>query len=163
MIPWYMRPTEVANLLNPSFCGLLLREFISSYESKKQLGVPYELIFLALPIILHKNTRELLPRTVRTQMHVWLQNHPFIRVEFANRVKELVPFTKESLMFLMHRELIKVESDGLLVVGTGKYGTSLGTGQNELYECVDKARFLGKWFAQAGTSNTIYLMWGIRP
>lgn len=163
MIPWRYRPTEVANLLNPSFCGILLREFVSAYEDERQQGVPYELVFLVLPIVLHKSTREALPRTVRTQMHVWLQRNPSVRIQFADRTRELIPFTKEALIFLMQRQLLSLDSEGLLVIDSGKYKKTIGTGTGEIYDCIKRAKFVGKWFAQAGSSSTIYTMWGICP
>ena len=50
---WEERPIEVANLLNPAFCGRLLYQSIvghSEYESK---DMPYVLFFLVLPLVLH--------------------------------------------------------------------------------------------------------------
>jgi hypothetical protein len=163
MIPWQFRPTEVANLLNPPFCGILLREFVIAYEDERRQGVPYELVFLVLPIVLHKSTREALPRTLRTQMHVWLQQNPNVRVQFAYRTKELTPFTKEALIFLMQRQFLTLNSQGLLATGSGKYKLTIGTRTGEIYDCIKKAKFVGKWFAQAGSSSTIYTMWGICP
>jgi len=33
----------------------------------------------------------------------------------------------------------------------------------EARECVDRAGFLGRWFAAAGTTATIYAAWGVTP
>jgi len=99
MKSWHARPTEVANLLNPAFCGYLLMEYVKQYEVETGTGVPFELMFLLLPVVLHKPTRECLPSSTRTHFPVWLQRHPEIRIDFANRVKDLIEITKESIFF----------------------------------------------------------------
>lgn len=83
MKSWESRPTEVANLLNPAFCGEILSNTISSYHSTTHKNFPFALSFLILPIVLHSPTRRTMPP--RKGMHVWLQENPEIKINFANR------------------------------------------------------------------------------
>lgn len=39
-------------------------------------------------------------------MHIWSQNNQEVRICYAQRAKELVPFTKEALHFLIVRDKI---------------------------------------------------------
>ncbi|KOP70272.1 hypothetical protein AMS59_20845 [Lysinibacillus sp. FJAT-14745] len=169
MNSWENRPVEIANLINPAFCGFLIYEFIKGHEEKvdSEVGTPYELFFLMLPIILHKPTKLVLPRSVSTYMHVWLQEKPEVRVGFALRAKELVPFTKEAIHFLMKREIITVNENGNFKI-SGKIKPSvINSLENDskmyLSDYQNKAKMLGRWFAVTGTSSTIYTMWGVSP
>src|SRR6266699_1933084 len=76
MIRWEERPVEIANLFNPAFCGEILRRCISSYQQTNSLPLPYPLLFLVLPIILHRDTRERISPRQRLTLHAWLQKHP---------------------------------------------------------------------------------------
>ena len=62
MKAWAGRPTELAYLFNPAFCGWVLREAVAGYASVKPAGLPLPLAFLILPVVLHRVTRELVPR-----------------------------------------------------------------------------------------------------
>ncbi len=100
MKTWAGRPTELAYNFNPAFCGWLLREAVEGYASVRAVGMPLPLTFLILPVVLHRPTRELVPGAVSTKLHVWLQEHSEVRINFAERTKELAPFTREALLFL---------------------------------------------------------------
>jgi Family of unknown function (DUF6521) len=166
MIKWENRPIEIANLINPSFCAFLIHEMIKGYEEKAEndYGLSYELLFLALPILLHKPTKEKLPRSISTYMHTWLQSNPEVRIGYAKRAKDLVPYTKEAIQFLTARDLLRINEDGSLSTSSKKLRLNLVREVNEyLTDYQKKAKLLGKWFAITGTNSTIYTMWGISP
>src|SRR5262245_49158841 len=116
MKPWASRPTELAYLFNPAFCGWVLREAVEGYVSVKPAGMPLALSFLILPLVFHRSTRELIPAAVTTRFHVWLQEHPEVRVNFAERTRELAPFTREALLFLASWAQLHVADDGAITV-----------------------------------------------
>jgi hypothetical protein len=76
---WAGRPTELAYLFNPAFCGWVLREAVEGYTLVRPGGMTLPLAFLILPVVLHRPTRQLMPRAVTTKLHVWLQEHPEVR------------------------------------------------------------------------------------
>lgn len=128
-------------------------------------GMPYPLAFMLLPIVLHKATREALPQNIRTSLAAWIQEHTSVRVLFAERVISLKPHTREAILFgLLH--------DWLAFRANGRLRTTM-TGQDvnrflrrldgEARECVMHARFIGRWFASAGSPQTVLALWGIRP
>ena len=47
-------------------------------------------------------------------------------------------------------------------VGAG-IGAALGEGTKDVLEILSKAGFLGRWYANAGTVETIMVLWGVRP
>ncbi|WP_414577239.1 three component ABC system middle component [Anabaena sp. CCY 9402-a] len=60
MQSWEQRPLEYANLLNPAFCSIILHNAIKGYQNEKKQGMPYPLLFLLLPLVLHNSTRNAL-------------------------------------------------------------------------------------------------------
>jgi hypothetical protein len=163
VLPWEERPTEVASLINPAFCSILLCDSIMDFHEKTGRGMPYPLLFLVLPLVLHKPTREVLPRTTRTPMHVWLQKKPEVRVGFSERTRHLVPYTRESLIFGIRHGIIAVIRSGDLIPGNKRLGNVTWPRTAEPTMCRTKARLVGRWFAQAGDVSTTFTMWGICP
>lgn len=162
---WHERPKEEAHLLNPAFCCVTISAFVRGYTSVKSEGVPFPLIFMALPIVLHKPTRELLPPSTRTSMAAWLLENPSARVLFYERVLSLKPHTKEALLFGLFHNWIVTRSGGLFQTTKTEADINKAIRKltNEARECVMRARFLGKWFASAGAAQTVMSFWGVRP
>lgn len=163
-LPWDSRPPEVANLLNPAFCSVLLFDTVKQYQSEGFDGLPYPLSFLVLPIILHKNTRQSLPKTRSTKMSAWLQDKSFVKIGFAKRARLTVPFTNEAILYGVHGQVLSLSNEGLLMVGSSTISPpKRGNLDDEIFEYREKAKFLGKWFSDVGSVSTIYAQWGIKP
>lgn len=110
METWEDRPIEIAYLLNPAFCGEVLCRSIKAYNSNSDGLFPYPLVFLILPIVLHRKTRESISPTTREHLHVWLHAHQDVRVGFAERAKHIVPITKETVAFLLQIGAISIDN-----------------------------------------------------
>lgn len=162
---WAERPTEVANLLNPAFTGAALRMAVSGYFREANVGMPFELAFLVFPIALHEATRSRLPRAVSTLLHTWLQENRDVVVEFPERTRSLVPFTKEAIVFACQRRVLTVDDEGALHAGDAplKKVASYKTVSDEIKETLNRAEFVGRWFALSGTPVTILTLLGVRP
>ena len=113
MLPWSQRPVE-ANLFNPAYCALLLRHAVEGHHKTALRGLDYAAAFMVLPVVLHKATRELLPGTISTKLHFWAQRHHEVRIGFAKRMQDMVPVTKEALLFGMQHEVLKLNEKGAL-------------------------------------------------
>jgi len=163
MISWEKRPIEIASLLNPAFCGEILRRCVKAYEDAAARPLPYSLIFFVLPIILHKNTRESLPISVKSQLHVWLQSHQEAKVGFAERMRQLVPVTREATTFLLQLDVFLISDDAGLSITSHKVRDVIGQTEGEIADCYKKARIIGQWLARVDNPATIYSMWGVKP
>lgn len=161
MDSWENRPVEIAYLLNPAFCGEIICRTVKEYNEKSSNLFPYPLLFLILPIILHRTTRKKIGR--QRQMHNWLQIYPEVRIDFAARAKNLIPITKEAINFLLQANAIKIdETAGITVVPRSRSNIHL-TLENEVGECYKKAKILGRWLARVGAPINAYVMWGVKP
>jgi len=165
MINWSERAGEERALLAPSFSATLLWQAAVGHHAEVKRGVPLELAFLVLPIVLHRGTRELLPKSVVTSLPVWLEENPLIRSGIAERARTLVPFTKDAMTFGGTRGLFSISPSEITAVAGWKRklnsvlkGTSL-----EVADCVKRAEFLGRWFARIGNGATVMALLGVRP
>jgi len=162
--PWIERPPEQARLFNPAFVGITIWSCARGYASVRQSGLPYALAFVAVPIALHKTTREDLPRSTRTSMASWLAENPRALVGFAERARALVPLVKEGVLFATSGQMLTLDDTRLVAAGRPRSMARFERqATDEVRACVKKAEFVGKWFAGSGDYATIMALWGVAP
>ncbi len=76
MIAWESRSREEQSLLNPAFCAMLIWKAATGYKSEGGAMLSFEESYLVAPIVLHKQTRDSLPRIISTSLAVWAYEHP---------------------------------------------------------------------------------------
>ena len=160
---WTDRSPEVAYSLNPAFCGMVVGECVAEYAKAAARAMPCSLPYLALPMVLHKKTRESMPSTTRKRMHPWLAANQGARLGFDLRARAMVRFTREALIFLVHSGAIMVTPAGDLAGGAARAEGGSGGRSPEVMDCAKKARIAGSWFAPYGDPAEIFRMWGVRP
>lgn len=163
MEQWNDRVSIVANLLNPAFCGQVLSMAIWQYEVASKQGMPYSLLPLILPIVLTKRIRDDLPKTTSTRFYRWVTEKEPYFVNFPQRVRELLPYMKESLLFLLAHKWISVDDKGLFHYVGSKNNLKNNQYSDEIDSVLRSSRFLGKWFFLTGSENLIYSYLRIRP
>ena len=165
MTAWAARSHEERALLNPALCANLLWHAAKGYASDGDHALSFEESFLVLPFVLHRATRETLPRTSRTSLAVWLDENPLARGKVASRARLLVPFTKEALMFGAVHGLIRLDGGSVRPSATWKrtVNRTLTESSDEVKSCAKRATFIGKWFAHAGSAATVLALIGVRP
>lgn len=165
MSQWTSRPTEERTLLNPSFCSCLLWKASVGYESPFHALLPFDISFLVLPMVLHRETRESLPKAVKTSLAVWVENNPLARSRIAGRARTLVPFTKEALMYGGIHGLFKMQGGAIAAnpEWRKRIATDLKDSTDEVQSCAKRAEFVGKWLASSGNSATVMAILGVRP
>lgn len=164
MKEWANRPPEIAALLNPAFCGFLMSSGLDEYAKTVNDGAPYAFPFVMLPLILHKSTRQMFPRSSRTAFSAWITNADtaIAKVGFAERAKNLAPYVKEALVFAMQNNSVYVTESGRLKTLT-PVPKSFPNATQEFNECVRAAVMCGKWFSMVGDFKTAMALLGVRP
>lgn len=162
---WSKRAPEERALLGPSFLAILLWQAANGYEDEAKTGLPFDVAFLVLPIVLHRETRELLPKTVSTSLAFWLNQYPLICARIADRARVIVPFTKEAIVFGGIYGLLSVIDFEIIanLDWQRKIRSSLKNTSDEVRVCAKQANFTGRWFARAGSSQTVMALLGVRP
>jgi len=165
MLKWEDRPFEIAYGLNPAFLAILLHQAIVSFERRENSGMPYALSMLVIPLVFYTPIRERLPRDPNQSLHGWIRNNPEVLIHFPSRVSQLVPYSKESIIFAMQHQLITISQEGNLLPAKkqlviNKLNWSY---DSRTYQMKERAKFLGKWFALQGSAEVIYRTLGIKP
>jgi len=167
MKPWEKRPPEDANLYNPVFCSVILHNAIKGYQSQQESGMPFPLIFLILPFVLHQKTRETLPNTTNKNFYSWLQENPQIYIRFSHGAKHRVQQTKESIAFGIKQQIFQVNNDGRIILvikrRTVRNPDKIWSKESDAYQCYSKAHFVGKWLTKINDVSNIFVALGIRP
>jgi len=162
MRSWESRPTEVANLFNPAFCGEIIRICVKSYTRESNKPFPYLLVFLILPILLYNDVRQTMKGSY-SYLNNWLQKNIEVRINFAQRTRSLIPITQESIAFLLQIGLLNLNQDGDLEASKFKKHSTKSQNEFPISDFYEKSELLGKWFARVGDVRSIYIMWGIQP
>jgi hypothetical protein len=164
IVLWSDRPVEQARLLNPAFLAALIWSCSEGYGSINAQGMPYPLSFITMPIVLHKSTREKLPRSISTSLAAWLGENPQVHVRFAERATSLVPIIKEGMLFGSNGQMLNISSFRIMATPRPRsMPRFLRESSDEVQDCMKKAKFVGKWFASSGDYTTVMNLLGVMP
>jgi len=165
MTAWIDRTIEERALLNPAFCASLIWHFASAGGGQGQRALTFVESYLVLPIVLPRNSREALPRTTRTSLAAWMDENPSFQATLAVRSRAMVPFTKDALIFGGTRQFLQISTDAVHANAQWKRSarSTLRQSSPETQACLKKAAFLGNWFLETGTANTVMALLGVRP
>lgn len=163
LVKWSELPREVAYLLNPPFCSSLLVSGVAGYVKVVPSGMPMALGFVLVPVVLHRPTRQSFPTTIRTSLPTWLEENPTARAVFADRAKALAPFVRDAVLFGLTQRALTVGDNGTLLptFDERQLRAFLRTVSTDSSECINDARFVGRWFATAGSPHTVLTLWGV--
>lgn len=164
MLKWEERSKILSNLLNPAFCGEVLRRYINGYNANNETkNIEFSAIIFALPILLNKSTREILPKSTNSHLFTWIDDNEHLFIDFHLKVQDMLPYTRESIMFLMYQDSLKFDSSGNIYLTPFKKFTFKGDDVEEINEIMKKAEFLGKWILKTGDIKSIYSFLRIVP
>lgn len=162
MKPLIDRPREVRALFNPAFCGLVIARGIDGFSGVSGRSMPFSLSLLILPLCLHQRTREVFKAGARSYFTKILEDHPEIRVDFAERTKGLFPYAMEAFAYLANCGAVEIDDAGGIMLVRGRVRQTV-SGTQDSKDCQNVARALGRKFAQLGDRATVYTSLGIRP
>jgi hypothetical protein len=163
MKPWKDRPSEVAHLFNPVFSAILLRHATIGYTEQRSTGLPWVFGFLVLPLVLHKSTRHVLPKTKATKFQTWVEKNPAVLIGFAERARHMIPHVREGIMFGVSCGLLVCSEDGKLFAGPRWPKKKPTFESEEVKDCVRKSQSLGAVLATAGAEHTVCAILGVQP
>lgn len=167
MTPWRARSIEERSLLNPAFCSVLLWQSVLGYAAKRKAAMAIEFSFLVLPFVLHRETRESLPRNIKSSLPTWLAEHPIVRTRLGERASVLRPFTQEALVFGGLHGLLSLSAEGVhanaKIEMKRRVAAGLKPTSDEVRACAKHAEFIGRWLGSAGDTETVMALLGVRP
>ncbi|RYY46939.1 MAG: hypothetical protein EOO06_13435 [Chitinophagaceae bacterium] len=160
---WANRNPIVANLFNPAFCGEVIRVAANGFTSQSNNDFPFAFSFLILPILLHKETRDSMPRTTRSYLFAWVEENDGLFYDFGKRTQGMVRFTREALSFSLMYRRIYITENGCIKANASKMKLRGKDGYEEYDEILRKADMLGKWLGKTNDVKSIYSFFRITP
>ncbi len=152
--------TEEFALFNPVFLGYMINRAAYGWGKVHEPGMPVALTYLVLPVVLHGPTRRALPSTTRSNLLVWMQEHPAHVSAFPAHAVSLSARVSEALIVATSAGLV-VAQDGLLRRGRAR---RMPDGMSEeVRDCFAKAEWVARWFAQTSPASTLFTYWGVKP
>jgi hypothetical protein len=162
LIPRSHRPIEIRNLFNPAFCGLLLFRSFQAFEKTDPNGMYYSTSLLVLPLSLHMPTREILLTHPKTHLLKMIEDHPEVLIGFADRASDMFPYSQEAFSLLMNYSCLDVSDRGRITTRHRKVKSVIAS-TDEIEECLQVAKKLGREFAKIADRATIYTSFGVKP
>lgn len=163
---WILRPIEEQALFNPAFGALLIWEAAAAAKNEavaqRDAHLHFATSFLVLPMVLHEPTREALPVSIATSAATWLSENPIMRSQIAAAAKATKQFTRESLLFGANQKLFHIEGGFINADANAINQRKLVKhSRDDVAGCRHAAKFVGRWFARAGNTNTVMSLFGI--
>jgi hypothetical protein len=157
MTRWPERPRIPATMLNPALLAVVESAAAHDYERQAGHPMPWPVAFLVAPLVMHRPTREALPRDTRTHLSTWVSRNALIRAGFPKRATELVPFVREGLRVGLRHGVLALADGGLR--GT----VPSDTGEAELSQLIKSAALVGRWIGKTDRPPTTFALFGVAP
>jgi hypothetical protein len=156
MTAWAERSQVRAAYLNPALITAMVAAACQGYTAASSQPMAWPLAFIAVPLVLHRPTRDQLPQTTATRLTTWIGRNAALQAGFPARARALAPTVREGLRFGLRHRALALTPDGLSsavpVSLPGDAGVIAG-----------KARFTGRWLARSGDTATIFGLLGVEP
>jgi hypothetical protein len=144
---------------------MVLLRAVQGFAKEAKADFPFVYSYLVLPLVLHPETRERLPQTIVTRLIAWTERNGDLVAMLPRRIAELAPATREGLFAISTNGLAALSASAE-VKSTINQKTQAAfdkqLGSVEVFECLKKANFVGRWLATAGTAPTVLTALGVR-
>lgn len=152
-------------LLNPAYVGFLLFTMVSEYIGEHRSGMDCALPFVLLPIMLDTNIAVALPRNKKASLIAWISEHQGELGDFAELVKSYRPVVVAAISFLLEKSVLVMDDKGKFQLGSATVpkAPALFFSRDTMRSIARRAGFLGRWFANSPSIETLYAQLGVRP
>jgi hypothetical protein len=151
----------VAAMLNPALIAALTAAAAEEFERAADRPMPWSLAFLVAPLVLHRDTREALPRRTNTHWSRWVSSHPVLQAGFAPRALSLVEPVRDGLRFGLEHGALRIAEDGSLIGSLAPKARPEPKG--DIRQLIRAAGFVGKWLTTLDQPATAFALFGVTP
>jgi len=155
---WDERAQVPAAMLNPALMGLLIASAATGYTRKSGRNMPWELVFIVAPLVLHKATREALPG-ITTHLTTWVGRHAHLCATLPYRAQALRDPVLEGFRFAVRQNWVELDGADVRAAIQRIRVADVGDAR----ELVRKAEFAGRWLSLTPRTSTIYALFGVTP
>lgn len=163
MTAWDERSRTAAAMLNPALLATITANAALRYYEPSKEVMPWFYAFLVAPLVLHRGTREALPRTTRTNITTWVAEHPVEHAGFGQRAQSLRFAVQEGLRFGLRHGMLEVTPEGGLTASLARGRGNTLEPDSEVQRIVARAGFVGKWLTKVEQPATAFVILGVAP
>ena len=157
---WQERPRSAAAMFNPGLTAATVAATANQFEETSGMPLPWSLAFLSVPLVLHKPTRDALPRNSRTALAKWVEDQPVLTASFPARAKHLSPFVREGVRFGLQEDILEL-------VGGDRLRAHLPRRKPEQFgdiaAIIRASGMVGRVFGKVGSTFTVYATLRVQP
>ena len=163
MTSWSERSRTQAAMLNPALVAIIAANAALQFRDTSGNAMPWAYSFVVAPLVLHRGTREALPRTTRANLTAWVADHPIEHAGFAPRALSLRGTVLEGLRFGLRTGVLRVDERGGMLGSLARGRGHTLARDSEVQQIVARAGFVGKWFTKIEQPATVFAVLGVAP
>lgn len=148
-------------MLNPALLAVVASAAAEEYTRLCNEPLPYAYPYLVAPLVLHRDTRDALPRRIDSHLATWLIRNPVPAAGFPERAKSLAPAVTEGLRFALSHGSLSLTESGHLDGGISEKARPARVG--DIAAIVGKSAFVGRWLTKLDRPATAFALFGVRP
>lgn len=158
---WLERSPTTAAMLNPALLAVVAATAAEEFTRRSGHPLPYAYPYLVAPLVLHRDTREALPRRIDSHLATWLLRNPVLAAGFPERAKSLAPAVTEGLRFGLANDTLTLTDDGDLTGAIADTARPARVG--DIAIIVARSGFVGRWLSKIDRPATAFALFGVRP
>lgn len=155
---------ETLRLLNPAFLATVIGHAADGYVEHRDQGLPFAMAFIIPPLVLHKDTRVVLPKMITSKLPDWALKNSAELAFLPDHTRELQAAVRSAIVIGVHFDIIKFDEKARMRAGSQLNPKSA---QKELKQSVEieeimkKSHFLGRWLSVSGNQPTVFSILGV--
>jgi hypothetical protein len=148
-------------MLNPALLTVIATAAAEEYHRAAKEPMPWALMFLVPPMVLHRDTREALPRTTATHWSTWVGRNPVLLSGYPLRARSLVEPTRAGLRFGLVQGVLAIDDDQRLRGHLRAKARPADVG--DVAVVLRSSGFVGKWLTKLDSPATAFALLGVAP
>lgn len=160
--PWDVRSPVPAAMFNPALISTTIATAANQYEETSGLAMPWPLAYLVVPLVLHRPTREGLPRTKATSLAKWADDNTVLVSGLPARAQHLAPHVREGLRFGLREGMMEVIG-GDALRSLAKPQIEVRKVEGDLAVIYQASRLIGRVLGRAGSPVDIFATLRVQP
>jgi hypothetical protein len=158
---WVERSPVSAAMLNPALLAAITAAAAEEYRRLSGDAMPFSYAYLLAPLVLHRETRDALPRAINSHIATWLAGHPTLAAGFPARARSLTEPVREGIRFGLATGALVLTTTGELRGTLAQRARPAKVG--DITAIIGKAGFVGRWLTKIERPATAFALLGVAP
>ncbi|MBZ6380032.1 hypothetical protein B5C34_00035 [Pacificimonas flava] len=155
---------ETLRLLNPAFLATVIGHAATGYVEHRDHGLPFAFAFIVPPLVLHKDTRVVLPKMITSKLPDWAHKNSAELAFLPDHARELRSAVRSAILIGVHFDIIRFDERARMRASS-KFNPKTARPElrksDEVKEIMNKSRFVGRWLSVSGNQPTVLSILGI--